>query len=205
MREMEDRINGNFTSLQAVVASHGQQLELLYQSMSRTGGRVSISLHEPAPKPESQTVPQAMLQMEAADDRSPFQAPLHSHSQGSGQLSDPMTGILENQLSDNEGELSIPVGHTTAAHKLLMWPSIKRLLDLKQCDEDYVMRLEEERGLISVYGQGETSYTVDGSQLPFPSSSLEAAGAGTDRSYWRSNRDRVSQRPKRFNLGRHEC
>jgi hypothetical protein len=28
------------------------------------------------------------------------------------------------------------------------------------------MRLEEERGLISIYGQGEISYTADDSQLP---------------------------------------
>ncbi|KAJ5051290.1 hypothetical protein NUH16_003071 [Penicillium rubens] len=65
-----------------------------------------------------------------------------------------------------EGELSIPVEHTTAAHKLLMWPSIKRLIHPERYDEDYVMRLEEERGLISIYGQGEISYTADNSQLP---------------------------------------
>ncbi|CAP99930.1 Pc22g26420 [Penicillium rubens Wisconsin 54-1255] len=65
-----------------------------------------------------------------------------------------------------EGELSIPVEHTTAAHKLLMWPSIKRLIHPERYDEDYVMRLEEERGLISIYGQGEISYTADNSQSP---------------------------------------
>ncbi|KAJ5848937.1 hypothetical protein N7534_008255 [Penicillium rubens] len=65
-----------------------------------------------------------------------------------------------------EGELSIPVEHTTAAHKLLMWPSIKRLIHPERYDEDYVMRLEEEHGLISIYGQGEISYTADNSQLP---------------------------------------
>lgn len=69
--------------------------------------------------------------------------------------------------NDNEGELSIPVEHTTAAHKLLMWPSIKRLLNAEY-DEDYVMRLEEQRGLISVYGQGEISYTADDTLLPTP-------------------------------------
>lgn len=66
---------------------------------------------------------------------------------------------------ETEGELSIPVDHTTAAHKLLMWPSIKSLLHPVVYDEEYVMRLEEERGLISIYGQGETSYTADDSQF----------------------------------------
>ncbi|CAG8904335.1 unnamed protein product [Penicillium nalgiovense] len=46
-----------------------------------------------------------------------------------------------------------------------MWPSIKRLIHPERYDEDYVMRLEEERGLISIYGQGEISYTADNSQL----------------------------------------
>ena len=67
---------------------------------------------------------------------------------------------------DNEGELSIPVEHTTAAHKLLRWPSIKLLMSPHEYDEDYVMRLEEERGLISVRGQGENSFSADGSRLP---------------------------------------
>jgi hypothetical protein len=65
---------------------------------------------------------------------------------------------------DTEGELSIPVDHTTAAHKLLMWPSIKRLLHPATYDEDYVMRLEDRRRLIGIYGQGEISYTADDRQ-----------------------------------------
>ncbi|KAJ5663586.1 hypothetical protein N7507_004317 [Penicillium longicatenatum] len=66
---------------------------------------------------------------------------------------------------DGEGELSIPVEHTTAAHKLLMWPSIQGLLSPHKYDADYVMILEERRGLTSIYGQGENSYTADDTQL----------------------------------------
>ncbi|CDM32647.1 unnamed protein product [Penicillium roqueforti FM164] len=47
-----------------------------------------------------------------------------------------------------------------------MWLSIKRLIHPERYDEDYVMRLEEEHSLISIYGQGEISYTADNSQLP---------------------------------------
>lgn len=75
--------------------------------------------------------------------------------------------ILAND-NGGDGDLSIPVDHTTAAHKLLMWPCIQKLLYPHEYDADYVMRLEEERGLISVYGQGEISYTADGTQLPSP-------------------------------------
>ncbi|KAK2811343.1 hypothetical protein FQN50_002220 [Emmonsiellopsis sp. PD_5] len=51
-------------------------------------------------------------------------------------------------------ELSIPIEHTTAAHKLLLWPSIQKLLPEK-IDDDYVMQLEESRGSLRPYGQGE--------------------------------------------------
>lgn len=147
-----------------------------------------MPLQGPPSKFDPQTLPQAVPQIEAADDRSHFQAPLRSHSKGSGQLPDPMIGLLKSQLNNDEGELSIPVEHTTVAHKLLMWPSIKRLLDPKRYEEDYVMQLEEERGPVSVYGQGKTSYPANSSQLHFPWSSLNAS-TGTDRSYWHTNRD----------------
>lgn len=71
--------------------------------------------------------------------------------------------------AEPEGELSIPLEHNTAAHKLLLWPSIHQMLLPAKYDENYVPRLEEERGLISIYGQGENAYTVDGSELPFES------------------------------------
>ncbi|KAL2383271.1 hypothetical protein RJZ90_002730 [Blastomyces dermatitidis] len=52
------------------------------------------------------------------------------------------------------GELSIPIEHTTAAHKLLLWPSIQKLLP-ERIDADYVMQLEENRGPLRLYGIGE--------------------------------------------------
>lgn len=69
---------------------------------------------------------------------------------GSQDILEPMDPRVDNQ--ESEAELSIPVDHSTAAHKLLRWPSIKRLLHPAEYDEDYVMQLEEERGLISIYG-----------------------------------------------------
>ncbi|KAJ5730310.1 uncharacterized protein N7483_004818 [Penicillium malachiteum] len=78
----------------------------------------------------------------------------------------PLGDPYDMKKESNEGELSIPVEHTTAAHKLLKWPTIKELISPKEYDEDYVMRLEEERGLISVLGQGENSFSADGTRLP---------------------------------------
>ncbi|KAJ5707323.1 hypothetical protein N7488_007124 [Penicillium malachiteum] len=81
-------------------------------------------------------------------------------------LMQPLDPFEEMKKESNEGELSIPVEHTTAAHKLLKWPTIKELISPKEYDEDYVMRLEEERGLITVRGQGENSFSADGTRLP---------------------------------------
>ncbi|KAL5335029.1 hypothetical protein BJX70DRAFT_336133 [Aspergillus crustosus] len=61
-------------------------------------------------------------------------------------------GLLQ---TGEDGELSIPVEHTTAAHKLLGWPSIKKLLQPYRYEEDYVMRLEQTRGVIGIEGRGE--------------------------------------------------
>ncbi|KAJ5111913.1 hypothetical protein NUU61_001543 [Penicillium alfredii] len=71
----------------------------------------------------------------------------------------------DSSKSDNDGELSIPVENTTAAHKLLIWTSIKALLHPHYYDENYVMRLKEERGLISVDGQCENTSSADDTQL----------------------------------------
>jgi hypothetical protein len=80
-------------------------------------------------------------------------------------------------LERQDGELSMPVEHTTAAHKLLSWPSIKNLLYPREYDEDYVMKLEEQRGLIRVYGRGEGDDTSEDRTLPTQlSSSYSSSG-----------------------------
>lgn len=68
---------------------------------------------------------------------------------------------VEDEENKDEGGLSIPIDHTTAAHKLLRWPSIKNLLYPSECDEDYVMQLEKNRRLICPYGRGEGDDTAE--------------------------------------------
>ncbi|OJJ51851.1 hypothetical protein ASPSYDRAFT_63108 [Aspergillus sydowii CBS 593.65] len=63
-------------------------------------------------------------------------------------------GILQ---TAEDGGLSIPVEHTTAAHKLLGWPLIMSLLP--RYDDDYVMKLERYRGLVRFEGRGEAQET----------------------------------------------
>lgn len=72
-----------------------------------------------------------------------------------------------NEIEDKGGELSIPVEHTTAAHKLLLWPSIRQLLNASY-DPDYAMLLEEQRGLIIVDDEYDNSLTADDTSIPMP-------------------------------------
>jgi len=58
---------------------------------------------------------------------------------------------------EEDEQLSIPVQHTTAAHKLMWWPSIRRNIDEEfLVNEGYVMKAEEKRGPLRVYGRGES-------------------------------------------------
>ncbi|KAL3466295.1 hypothetical protein BJX64DRAFT_11934 [Aspergillus heterothallicus] len=74
----------------------------------------------------------------------PTTAPAHNY----------VNGLIQNQNSD-DGELSIPVEHTTAAHKLLGWPTISTMLKPHNYDEDYVMKLEESRTFMLIHGRGD--------------------------------------------------
>ncbi|GLA56241.1 hypothetical protein AnigIFM63604_006138 [Aspergillus niger] len=78
-------------------------------------------------------------------------------------------------ITGEDGELSIPVEHTTAAHKLLSWPSIKTVLEPKVYDDDYVLRLEEQRGPICIYGRGEGDETSEDPVVTSPSTNPSTA------------------------------
>ncbi|KAL9113637.1 MAG: hypothetical protein Q9227_002375 [Pyrenula ochraceoflavens] len=68
-------------------------------------------------------------------------------------------------LSSQNNDLTIPIQHTTYAHKLLLWPSIADLLQdyrpkadvflNEPLTEHYVDRLELSRGLPRLYGRGQ--------------------------------------------------
>ncbi|PGH15145.1 hypothetical protein AJ80_05657 [Polytolypa hystricis UAMH7299] len=83
--------------------------------------------------------------------------------------------IKKEESDSGDRGLTIPIEHTTAAHKLLHWPTIQRLLP-ERIDEDYVMELEESRGPIRPYGRGEGEH--DGEDQS-PSSSAWGTGFGS--------------------------
>ncbi|KAJ0418182.1 hypothetical protein BJY00DRAFT_193129 [Aspergillus carlsbadensis] len=68
---------------------------------------------------------------------------------------DYVNNLLQNTETPEDGDLTIPVEHTTAAHKLLCWPSINKLLKPHRYDDDYVMKLEETRTFMLIQGRGD--------------------------------------------------
>ena len=71
--------------------------------------------------------------------------------------SGPTSHPAEQMLEEDE-ELTIPVQHTTAAHKLLWWPSIRSLIDEVHAEnEGYIMQAEEGRGNLRIWGRGENA------------------------------------------------
>lgn len=169
------------TQLQAVQAEQGAQINRLLanqqSSLPAQDPLNNVASQKPPvmPEPSVEHPPNAgVMDMGGAREIKSENVPLLA-----GQNTDAADQCQDAALKDeDDGELSIPVEHTTAAHKLLLWPSIQRLLGPQPFDEDYVMRLEEERGLIRVYGRGEGD---DRSDCPPSSSASSASSASPSR------------------------
>lgn len=80
-------------------------------------------------------------------------------------------------ISEGSDELTFPLQHTTAAHKLLDWPVIRKLIP-KGLSVDFVMEKEVGRGLIRLCGWGEGEDKHDGGAGP--SSPASSASASND-------------------------
>ena len=151
IQQMEDRMDDRITQFHGLQVVFGNTMEKYF-----SGPEKAKVIHE-APKPTvarllKQELPEVMRKAENHEESTVIVA----------QDPDQPGPVTDEGLEvGHEGELSIPVEHTTAAHKLLLWPSIKGLLLPYQYDEDYVMKLEEERGLIRVYGRGEGDDTSE--------------------------------------------
>uniref|UniRef100_A0A093V4I9 Sterol regulatory element-binding protein ECM22 n=1 Tax=Talaromyces marneffei PM1 TaxID=1077442 RepID=A0A093V4I9_TALMA len=101
---------------------------------------------------ESKPPTPAALELSGVDSKKKPEANLLSYINTVQHVqSQPLTNARDKEV---DGELSVPQNHTTAAHKLLNWNSIQRLLD-RQVHPDYVLRNESKRGLIRIYGCGE--------------------------------------------------
>ena len=77
--------------------------------------------------------------------------------------------------SGTSQDAHLPVDHITAAHRLLVWPSIQAVISKSKAasgwSADYVMNMEEKKGILRVYGRGEGQDLSDGGHPSSPSSS----------------------------------
>jgi len=74
--------------------------------------------------------------------------------QGQSGIAQTESDLVMPDLKDSDQGLTIPLEHTTPAHKLLEWPSIRSLLS-RPPEGDYVLDGELNRGSLHVYGRGE--------------------------------------------------
>lgn len=153
------------TQLQSIQVEQGSQLSRILAAEAKAKeNRVHPPSKDPARPSSQKQAAEPLLKPDMPDVLRDQENKEESTSFVVGQKIDAAEGVEEGLKDEDDGELSIPVEHTTAAHKLLMWPSIKALLYPKEYDEDYVMKLEEGRGLIRVYGRGEGDDTSEGVQ-----------------------------------------
>ncbi|KZF20052.1 hypothetical protein L228DRAFT_270807 [Xylona heveae TC161] len=105
---------------------------------------------------------------ERASQQSRVETPTHRDSEAPNAYAPTMSraesmNTEDIKVEERIGELSIPIEHTTAAQKLLRWPSIADLAKASGVvNENYVMEGEERRGLLRLYGRGEGLDSFDG-------------------------------------------
>ena len=135
---------------------------------------------------------------EAGSEKPPLAlaSPRHSHARDAKQL-EPQTPITEKSAPVPTMEpvrepkaIQAAIEHDTAAHKLLRWPQIADLvrkhpvLAQLASNGDYVMRLEEDKGVMRVFGKGQGRDTGDGGepgpQSPAPSNTSKGSDESTD-------------------------
>lgn len=172
LQSVEDAVMSEFSTVQKL---QSQQEASMNQSMSQVRQEIITELKKRLPRngqptPQDSRTPSGM---ERTLSQKPLAEPQGSSQDDTGSSTDPT--VTNNTNNDEDGELSIPVDHSTAAHKLLRWPSIRNLLQPKEYHEDYVMRLEEDRGLIRIYGQGEGDDSAEDPETPTISSTVRSS------------------------------
>jgi hypothetical protein len=158
---LEDKIEERLTHLQTVQMEHGMTLSKISNEVGLKQPKILAVRNFSRSIPSKQTLNRLLKPKGAA-------LLLESElKNGEGmQLLDLDEPPGQSYVERVDGGLSMPVEHSTAAHKLLSWPSIRNLLYPREYDEDYVMKLEEQHGLIRAYGRGEGDDTSEDCTSP---------------------------------------
>ena len=160
----------NQAILDSLAAIHEQQV-LMHERLEQMERLILSKLSEPSapgvrnsppppPARGSPPKPRASVQNHPAIGESP-----------SGLLETNGTDLREIEMTEAHDATSVAgsdapsaVEHTTAAHRLLCWPSIRAAFSNSTASSlsgDYVMKYEQYKGVLRVYGRGEGQDTGD--------------------------------------------
>jgi hypothetical protein len=174
-RDLEDKFDEGLMEFRTLQREQGMYLREIFGGVGAKKPKISAVKQATESTPPTQTLDR-LLKPSAAD----LVLESESNSGEGMQQLDPNEPPGQSFGEREDGELSIPVEHTTAAHMLLSWPSIRNLLYPHEYDQDYVMRKEEQRGLIRVYGCGKGDDTSEDRMLPSPLTSSNSSSGWND-------------------------
>ncbi|RDW90849.1 putative C6 finger domain protein [Aspergillus mulundensis] len=175
VQQSDDFSGEKFASLEVLGLGHDRRLDEILDLLKQMKQNIGqCGPQHPAIKPDYFDAPQKAEADTIAED-----------ANGNSKYTAFTDKILE--PGEDTQELSIPLHHDTAAHKLLKWPKIKKLLH--NYDEDYVMRIEQSRGLIRFQGRGEVQESDDEvfSKQPSLITSFNSPHTSPSTTTWGSN------------------
>ncbi|KAL4903695.1 hypothetical protein BDW74DRAFT_179687 [Aspergillus multicolor] len=180
VQQSDDLCGEKFDHLQLLGVGHDRRLEELLHLVKEMAKNQNAS-QLPVIKQDGLDAPKTEAKIIAED------------ANGNSNYSTFTTKILE--PGEDSQELSIPLEHNTAAHKLLQWPTIKELLH--NYDENYVMQIEQSRGLIRVEGRGELQESDDEVWFKQPSfsTSFNSPHTSPSTTTWSSSNLRYNDAP----------
>ncbi|KAL4807006.1 hypothetical protein BDV18DRAFT_111585 [Aspergillus unguis] len=177
MQAIEDKLEVSFNTVQSLHVGHDRTLDGHTKTLHEIYGMFRKSLYgEDIPKASQFPV----VKTDGSEVVKPEATERATGDDGQPRDIDGFQKDLNEPAEENE--LSIPVEHTTAAHKLLEWESIKKLLH--RYDPQYVMEIEERRGFVRDEGRGEARQGDDLLSLP-PSSQPTSFNSSLEGNYSR--------------------
>ena len=155
-KEIMDSLKENKDEIASMKAEFHELLKALNNSGSLVANKVKNS--DPDVK-----IKQKFKESEPSTPEMPRRSPIPS----SRQTYQPMD--LDTTVAPEDGAVeftsgSIRVIHVTGVHRLLNWPTVRRLLEGHPMvlDQDYVIKHEEKKGLLRLYGRGQGIDKWDG-------------------------------------------
>ena len=186
MQNLNQTVEGRLESINQTVEGRLERIEQILSNMNSPNATVRAGVESVDMKlvPRHQNSMESPKKRLAADQKTaPYMLSQQSKSREQRTVDTSPSGSHITTSTDSTGgdsattrdtgpavipEFPIAIEHSTAAHRLLRWPSIMALVrqskHVRQIREDYVMEHEEMKGVLRVYGRGEGKDYLDSGQ-----------------------------------------